>query len=95
MSVNFLSRRLNNFILTSNNSQLFIIRFIVLDEFRKHLFNSYWNNIGELKNQGLEFSVSSQNIRTSDFSWTTDFNLTKQSIKVNKLPNGDDVQSGG
>ena len=57
-------------------------------------FKDYWNNIGELKNQGLEFSISSQNIRTSDFSWTTDFNLTKQSIKVNKLPNGDDVQYG-
>ena len=27
-------------------------------------FSSYWNNIGELKNQGLEFSISSQNIRT-------------------------------
>ena len=57
-------------------------------------FSSYWNNIGELKNQGLEFSISSQNIRTKDFTWTTDFNLTKQSIKVNKLPNGDDVQYG-
>jgi len=57
-------------------------------------FSDYWNNIGELKNQGLEFSISSQNIRTKDFSWTTDFNLTKQSIKVNKLPNGDDVQYG-
>ena len=54
-------------------------------------FSSYWNNIGELKNQGLEFSISSQNIRTKDFTWTTDFNLTKQSIKVNKLPNGNDV----
>ena len=57
-------------------------------------FDSYWNNIGELKNQGLEFSISSQNIRTKDFSWTTDFNITKQSIKVNKLPNGEDVQYG-
>ena len=57
-------------------------------------FDKYWNNIGELKNQGLEFSISSQNIRTKDFSWTTDFNITKQSIKVNKLPDGDDVQYG-
>lgn len=57
-------------------------------------FSSYWNNIGELKNQGLEFSISSQNIRTKDFTWTTDFNLTKQSIKVNKLPNGNDVLYG-
>ncbi len=57
-------------------------------------FDTYWNNIGELKNQGLEFSISSQNIRTKDFTWTTDFNITKQSIKVNKLPDGADVQYG-
>ncbi|MBO5157546.1 MAG: TonB-dependent receptor [Prevotella sp.] len=57
-------------------------------------FTQYWNNIGELKNEGLEFSVSSRNIVSKDFTWTTDFNLTKQTIKVNKLPNGDDVQYG-
>ena len=57
-------------------------------------FSSYWNNIGELKNTGLEFSVNSHNITTKDFSWTTDFNITRQSIKVNKLPGGDDVQYG-
>ena len=57
-------------------------------------FDSQWRNIGKLENKGLEFTVSSQNIRTKDFSWNTDFNLTWQSIKVKKLPNGDDVQYG-
>ena len=57
-------------------------------------FGSKMSNIGELKNSGLEFSVSSQNIKTKDFTWNTDFNLTWQKIKVNKLPNGDDVQYG-
>lgn len=57
-------------------------------------FASKMSNIGELKNSGLEFSVSSQNIKTKDFTWNTDFNLTWQKIKVNKLPNGDDVQYG-
>ena len=57
-------------------------------------FDSKMSNIGELKNSGLEFSVSSQNIKTKDFTWNTDFNLTWQKIKVNKLPNGDDVQYG-
>lgn len=57
-------------------------------------FGSQLTNIGKLKNSGLEFSVSSQNIRTKDFSWTTDFNLTWQSIKVKELPDGDDVQYG-
>ena len=57
-------------------------------------FGSKMSNIGELKNSGLEFSVSSQNIKTKDFTWNTDFNLTWQKIKVNKLPNGEDVQYG-
>lgn len=57
-------------------------------------FPDIWKNIGQLKNSGLEFSVSSKNIKTKNFSWDTDFNLTWQSIKVNKLPGGDDVQYG-
>ena len=57
-------------------------------------FATNLTNIGELKNSGLEFTVSSQNIKTKDFSWTTDFNLTWQKIKVKSLPGGDDVQYG-
>ena len=57
-------------------------------------FGSKMSNIGQLKNSGLEFTVSSLNVKTKDFSWNTDFNLTWQKIKVNELPNGDDVQYG-
>jgi TonB-linked SusC/RagA family outer membrane protein len=57
-------------------------------------FPSQLTNIGKLKNSGLEFTVSSQNIKTKDFSWNTDFNLTWQKIKVDQLPSGDDVQYG-
>lgn len=57
-------------------------------------FYNIWRNLGELKNKGLEFTVSSQNIRKKDFTWTTDFNLTWQSVKVSKLPDGEDVQYG-
>ena len=57
-------------------------------------FGSTLSNIGKLKNSGFEFTISSQNIKTKDFSWTTDFNLTWQSVKVKELPNGDDVQYG-
>lgn len=57
-------------------------------------FENQWQNIGKLKNEGLEFTVSSQNIKTKDFTWSTDFNITKQSIKVKELPSGDDVQYG-
>jgi TonB-linked SusC/RagA family outer membrane protein len=57
-------------------------------------FANKTSNIGKLKNSGLEFTISSQNVKTKDFSWNTDFNLTYQSIKVKELPNGDDVQYG-
>ena len=57
-------------------------------------FKEKTTNIGKLRNNGFEFSVSSQNIRTKDFSWNTDFNLTWQGIKVKELPAGEDVQYG-
>ena len=57
-------------------------------------FSSQWQNIGKLKNHGVELTISSQNIVTDDFTWTTDFNVTRQSIKVKSLPDGADVQYG-
>ncbi len=38
-------------------------------------FDGYWNNVGELSNKGLEFSLHSNNL-TGDFVWTTDFNMS-------------------
>lgn len=57
-------------------------------------FEERWANLGELKNSGVEFTISSQNIITKDFTWTTDFNFTHQNITVEKLPGGEDVQYG-
>ena len=57
-------------------------------------FSSVLSNLGQLKNSGFEFTLSSQNIKTKDFSWNTDFNLTWQKIKVKELPRGEDVQYG-
>ncbi|MBQ7420697.1 MAG: TonB-dependent receptor [Prevotella sp.] len=52
-------------------------------------------NIGELKNSGVEFTIQSNNITTKDFTWTTMFNIGHNSNKVVKL-NGesDEVISG-
>ena len=57
-------------------------------------FSSVLSNLGQLKNSGFEFTLSSQNIKTKDFSWNTDFNLTWQKIKVKEPPRGEDVQYG-
>lgn len=57
-------------------------------------FSSQWQNLGKMKNQGVEFTISSQNVVTENFTWTTDLNLTRQSIKIKELPDGADVQYG-
>lgn len=51
---------------------------------------TYSENVGEMKNKGWEFSLSSKNIvpQSADgFSWDTDFNLTTQENKITKLVN--------
>jgi len=57
-------------------------------------FSSYTANIGNLSNYGVEVELNSTNVKTKDFSWTTDFNFTWQKNKVVSLPDGEDVPSG-
>tara|TARA_R110001606_G_scaffold399261_1_gene582848 strand:- start:11535 stop:14705 length:3171 start_codon:yes stop_codon:yes gene_type:complete len=42
-------------------------------------------NIGEMSNKGLEFEVSSTNIRTKNFSWKTSFNISTIKNEVGEL----------
>lgn len=39
-------------------------------------------NIGETKNKGIEFQISSVNIKKSDFSWRTDFNVAHNQTEI-------------
>lgn len=48
-------------------------------------------NIGEINNKGFEITLSTRNVSTDDFSWTTDFNWARNRNKVVKLINGDDI----
>lgn len=57
-------------------------------------FSDRWANLGQLKNDGVEIEVNSQNITTKDFSWTTNFNLTYQQAIIKELPEGKDIQYG-
>ncbi|MGQ7947365.1 SusC/RagA family TonB-linked outer membrane protein [Flavobacterium sp. WC2509] len=45
----------------------------------------YWNNIGSLNNKGIEFELSTTNIKTKDFKWTTSANLSHTENKVREL----------
>lgn len=48
-------------------------------------YSSITRNEGEMSNWGLEFAVSSINFDKPDFKWTTDFNISMNRNKLEKL----------
>ena len=39
-------------------------------------FSKQWQNVGSVTNKGVELSISSTNVKTSKFTWTTDFTVS-------------------
>lgn len=39
-------------------------------------FASQWQNVGKIRNKGIELSINSINFNRKNFSWTTDFNIS-------------------
>ena len=52
-------------------------------------FESALQNIGEVRNKGLEFIVSTKNIVKSDLQWNTSFNISSNRNTVESLGLGD------
>lgn len=48
-------------------------------------FSSFLQNYGAVRNKGLELSIRSVNIENEHFSWTTEFNVSKNDNKIEKL----------
>ena len=44
--------------------------------------NQIYENVGDLKNWGFEFNVSSVNIENRNFTWKTDFNISTNKNKI-------------
>ena len=57
-------------------------------------FENRWENLGSLKNDGVELEVNSKNIMNKNFTWTTNFNMTYQRSLVDKLPESKDIEYG-
>lgn len=57
-------------------------------------YNRYYDNVGQIKNSGLEFSISGTPISNSGFSWNADLNFSFVKNKVTKLVNGADIVVG-
>lgn len=49
-------------------------------------FSSYITNYGEISNKGFELSIGSVNIKNKDFTWSTDFNVSRNVNKIEKIP---------
>jgi TonB-linked SusC/RagA family outer membrane protein len=49
-------------------------------------FTSYWANYGEVSNKGFEIGLTTTTIKTKKFSWKTEFNISKNTNKVEKVP---------
>lgn len=52
-------------------------------------FDSQLRNIGSLKNEGVELAISSVNIDTEKFRWTSSFNVATNETTILKLNNGE------
>ncbi len=59
-------------------------------------FPSFWDNVGTVMNNGLEFTINTKNFQKKDFRWTTSFNIAAYYNEIRSL--GDltpDAAGGG
>ena len=56
-----------------------------------NLTNEIYTNIGSLRNEGIEFSISSKPIVTNKFIWDLGFNIAYNSNKITKLNKSNDT----
>lgn len=57
-------------------------------------FGGFTTNIGETQNRGIELSLSTLNIESGEFTWSTDLIFTRNREEIMSLPNGDDISAG-
>lgn len=49
-------------------------------------YTGYYDNVGDMVNKGVEFSISGDIIRKKDFNWNVNFNISHNKNKVTYLP---------
>ena len=54
-------------------------------------FSSAYKNIGKMQNRGLEITLETQNIKTKDFTWSTNFNISFNRGKIKELNAGQET----
>lgn len=56
--------------------------------------SAYLDNIGEMTNKGIEFSIGAIAIQKKDLQWTIDFNIASNKNNITKLYEGSDIHTG-
>lgn len=72
---------------TKDNEKLLFGRPLPLDSG----FGSITENIGAIRNTGLEIELNSVNINTRGFQWSSRFNLAMANTEILELPEGNDI----
>ncbi len=57
-------------------------------------FTTIRSNVGKIANSGIEFNITSRNIVTKDFEWTSTFNISHNSNKIKSLTGKDSDGDG-
>ncbi|MBP1677895.1 MAG: TonB dependent receptor [Bacteroidetes bacterium] len=53
-------------------------------------YTEYWNNIGKVRNQGIEIELNTYNIKKKKFEWQTSFNLSFNNNRLLQLGDGEE-----
>nr|WP_199076518.1 TonB-dependent receptor [Pedobacter sp. ASV19] len=53
---------------------------------------SFLNNIGSMRNRGIEFSINGTPVQTTDFKWNVGFNISHNINKITSLVDGKDMK---
>ncbi len=54
-------------------------------------FGSITENVGSVRNEGIEFQINSTNISGQDFVWNSRFNIAFNENEITELPDGVDI----
>ena len=55
----------------------------------------YYGNVGDIRNSGIEVALNAVILRSRDFNWDFNFNITHNATKILKLPVSKTAQYGG
>jgi TonB-linked SusC/RagA family outer membrane protein len=58
-------------------------------------FGSFLDNVGSMRNQGIELSIESENLSGSDFTWNTSLNFSRIKNEVTDLGPVENIIHGG